>query len=62
MRKISIQRILLCVEACEGITDAALDKRVVEDGIHTLIERQPREITFKGPHPYYEGVRVWEDK
>jgi len=51
------ERIVACVNACEGITNEALEAGVVACAIDNLSDSLPdREKQF-----YFDDVKVWED-
>ncbi len=54
------KRIALCVNKCENLTNGVLEVNIIEGAIDMLVTRYPREITYRGPDPHYEGVKIWE--
>jgi regulator of RNase E activity RraB len=56
------KRIVACVNACAGITNAALEKGILDDAIALVLNSgEDIGVTWDGMAPYYEGVKVWED-
>jgi hypothetical protein len=56
------ERIIACVNACNGLTNEVLDKGILEDAIALVLNAgKDIGITWDGMAPYYEGVKVWED-
>lgn len=54
----NVRRIMLCVNACAGITNEALEKGIVLDSVklhEAILDQQPSSF-FKE-----YGVKVWED-
>ena len=54
----NVKRIVACVNACEGITNEALEKGVVLDSVRlheAMLDQQPSSFFNE------YGVKVWED-
>ncbi len=57
------ERIVACVNACKGLTNEVLDKGILADAIALVLNAgKDIGITWDGMTPYYEGVKVWEEK
>lgn len=57
------QRIVACVNACKGLTNEVLDKGILEDAIALVLNAgKDIGVTWNNVTPYYEGVKVWEEK
>ena len=48
------QRIVACVNACEGITNEALEEGLIEEALVAYLGTYDRSTTW-------DGMKVWED-
>lgn len=57
------KRAMICVNACKDISDEALQKGIIDDGI-ALVLNAGKDIGIEwrdGLIPYYDGVEVWKN-
>ena len=56
------KRIVACVNACQGISNEALDAGILDDAI-ALVLNSGKDIgvTWENEKPIYDGVKVWDD-
>lgn len=59
-REANAKRIIACVNACKGISNEALEKGILDDGI-ALVLNAGKDIGVEWieERPYYEGVNIW---
>jgi len=48
------KRIVACVNACEGITDAVIEEGIIEEALMAYLGSYDRNATWN-------GLKVWED-
>lgn len=60
--KENAKRIIACVNACQGISNEALDAGILDDAIALLLNAgKDVGVTWENGKPYYDGVKVEVD-